>query len=824
MTKQPGKFFWWLKFWLVAVALCASYAGHAGVVQHSNSFLNLSQDADPLDESRNLNAKVITAGSKVYVLWLAEHKTSGKHSLWLRRSLDQGVTWQTPQKIAGTNDLSADYDATWQPMAAEGDNVYIAYTSGWGPSQVLLVRSADSGQTFQSPQILHDGNYYQFRGVYLTADTGKVAVMWAAVKDDAPRPGLVVSSSSNDGGKTFTRNELISVTSGSPDWNYRYTVVDSVRSGDYVYALTTSQVENWFSSQSSLYLWGSVDGGRTFKQPVRVNVKATNNGYYAPRMQDVDYAPHLAAQGAEVSVVWINTDNPGSFDGWSAPSLRVARSTDAGASLGTPVTLYTYSQGYSTGARAGLETIVRSGSTLHVTSTREGTGTFYWRSTDSGATWGNAVQISSGGWWQHIGIDPTDSQKIHFFNGSWFRSMDGGATVDGSVKVVNDFGGWTAPQAAMTSSGVPIYVGNNNSWDKRHVYARALAPAPAAGATNKALQLVTSGDYRRDQFWVAARPAMEFSSAMTVEYWIKLVDGNPNYVLQTFLGKKRRSGENSWELAGWNGDQVFSRLVTAGTGSSYYGDWLGAGGSSLPKNTWAHLAMTYNASAGADNWKLYVNGALKAKATLTGAIVSELMDSSLRVGNQGSTASTVLVDELRLWNKARTASEIKAYMGLALNGNESGLVGYWNFNDTLRDSSPSNNDAVPQFMETFVADAPALTGRAPSLTACATMLTTDLTLNIPCIKFQSTAGASYVQATLSADSRLGALAFGLVDAFVTTIPSSDTGCVAQLDAQLNLLIPCVQYANQVWWLKFKFVTSGANFGFGLIDLGQGTPP
>jgi hypothetical protein len=488
--------------------------------------------------------------------------------------------------------------------------------------------------------------------------------------------------------------------------------------------------------------------------------------------------------------------------------------------------LHTYTSGYSHGARPGLETIARAGNTLHITSTRSGSGTFYWRSTDGAATWPTtATQISTGGWWQHIGIDPRDAQRVHVFNGSWFRSLDGGASFDGGVTVVNNFGaGWASPHLAMTASGVPLYAGYINLWDNRHVYARALAPAPAAGSTNKALQLVTSGDFRRDQFWVASRPAMEFSNAMTVEYWIKLVDGNPNYVLQTFLGKKRRSGENSWELAGWNGDQVFSRLVTTGSGSSNYGDWLGAGGSSLPKNTWAHLAMTYNASGGADNWKLYVNGVLKAKATLTGAIVSELMDSSLRVGNQGNTASTVLFDELRLWNKARTASEIKAYMALALNGNESGLVGYWNFNDTLRDSSPSSNEAVPQFMESFVADAPALTGKAPALTACATLLTTDLTLNIPCIKFQNAAGTSYVQATLSADNRLGALAFGLVDAFAITTPTSDTACVAQLDANLNLVIPCVQYANQTWWLKFNFVTSGASFGFGVIDLGQGTPP
>jgi hypothetical protein len=822
MTRQPRRFFWCLNLWLVALALLLPLAGHAGVVQFSNTFLNLSQDADPQNGSMNVDPKVVTAGDKVYVLWSAASRSSSRYVIWLRRSVDGGATWLAPQELA-----EGGYYNTWQPLAAEGDNVYIAFGQGWVPSRLLLLRSGDAGQTFQAPSVLHEGNAYNFNGVHVTAaNQGKVAVLFATMREDSPRQRHVSSSSSTDAGRTFVRTDLINVDTGSASWLYKYSVVDAVRSGDNVYVLTISQVENWTTTQSYLDLWASSDGGRTFRTPARVTVRASDGKSYAPGVQDAGYTPHLAANGAEVSVVWINNDNPGGFDGGWAPSLRINRSTDAGVTLGTPVTLHTYPSGYSHGARPGLETITRAGNTLHISSTRSGSGTFYWRSTDAGATWPTtATQISTGGWWQHIGIDPRDAQRVHVFNGSWFRSLDGGASFDGGVTVVNNFGaGWASPHLAMTASGVPQYAGYINLWDNRHVYARALAPAQVAGSTNKALQLVTSGDFRRDQFWVAARPAMEFSTAMTVEYWIKLVDGNPNYVLQTFLGKKRRSGENSWELAGWNGDQVFSRLVTTGSGSSNYGDWLGAGGSSLPKNTWAHLAMTYNASAGADNWKLYVNGVLKAKSNLTGTIVSELMDSSLRVGNQGNTASTVLVDELRLWNKARTASEIKSYMALALNGNENGLVGYWNFNDTLRDSSPSGNEAVPQFMETFVADAPALTGKAPALTACATLLTTDLTLNIPCIKFQSAAGTSYVQATLSADSRLGALGFGLVDAFAITTPTSDTGCVAQLDANLNLVIPCVQYADQAWWLKLKFVTSGANFGFGVVDLGQGTPP
>ena len=54
------------------------------------------------------------------------------------------------------------------------------------------------------------------------------------------------------------------------------------------------------------------------------------------------------------------------------------------------------------------------------------------------------------------------------------------------------------------------------------------------------------------------------------------------------------------------------------------------------------------------------------------------------------------IDEVRIWNVGRTADQIAANMRKELVGNEAGLVGYWNFNDstvttTIRDGSPYDN-------------------------------------------------------------------------------------------------------------------------------------
>jgi hypothetical protein len=54
-----------------------------------------------------------------------------------------------------------------------------------------------------------------------------------------------------------------------------------------------------------------------------------------------------------------------------------------------------------------------------------------------------------------------------------------------------------------------------------------------------------------------------------------------------------------------------------------------------------------------------------------------------------------VLDEIRLWNVARSPEEIRAAMNTPLTGKEPGLVAYWDFdNDTAKDKSGHGNDGV----------------------------------------------------------------------------------------------------------------------------------
>ena len=66
-----------------------------------------------------------------------------------------------------------------------------------------------------------------------------------------------------------------------------------------------------------------------------------------------------------------------------------------------------------------------------------------------------------------------------------------------------------------------------------------------------------------------------------------------------------------------------------------------------------------------------------------------------------------LVDEVRVWNCARSQNDIKTCMSQKLSGSEAGLVGYWNFaNQDGTDSSPIHNNMQPQGTITYVPQGP----------------------------------------------------------------------------------------------------------------------
>nr|NCR45675.1 hypothetical protein [Microcystis aeruginosa SX13-01] len=116
-----------------------------------------------------------------------------------------------------------------------------------------------------------------------------------------------------------------------------------------------------------------------------------------------------------------------------------------------------------------------------------------------------------------------------------------------------------------------------------------------------------------------------------------------------------------------------------------------------PLNQWTHIAVTYDLGL----IKTYANGILVHTYNGSGTIGDFHLDQNdFRIGGRQNESQFFQgsIDDVRIWNKARTQAEIQADFNRELTGNESGLVGYWNFNsingNTVQDLSINQNNGT----------------------------------------------------------------------------------------------------------------------------------
>jgi concanavalin A-like lectin/glucanase superfamily protein len=200
---------------------------------------------------------------------------------------------------------------------------------------------------------------------------------------------------------------------------------------------------------------------------------------------------------------------------------------------------------------------------------------------------------------------------------------------------------------------------------------------------------------------VTARPsdALEVRRAMTLEAWIRpLPDPRPQAggVIAgkdgEFLLVRNPDGTLRWAL---NVRSPGFLLVDAGPAAT-------------PEGAWSHVALAYDGSI----VRVYVNGVRVSAWVISGPIVDASPPGDLfHIG--GSYAEEQigcfagLIDEVRLWNVARSGAAIAAGRYHRFTGSESGLVGYWSLEegsggvtiDAAR-GNPANLDNGTQWVRT----------------------------------------------------------------------------------------------------------------------------
>ncbi len=174
---------------------------------------------------------------------------------------------------------------------------------------------------------------------------------------------------------------------------------------------------------------------------------------------------------------------------------------------------------------------------------------------------------------------------------------------------------------------------------------------------------------------------------ITCEAWVKLESypGVAQGVVTRYNGTSgfefRIGSTGTVDIVGFNAGASNFRIVNSNQ--------------SIPLGEWVHIAGTLDMSGwtAATN-KIYINGVdVPALLTSSGSNPTAFIQAgNLQVGasNGGSFFDGKIAD-VRLWSDIRTETEIRDNMNQQLTGSETNLVGYWQLDGDLNDSTANAN-------------------------------------------------------------------------------------------------------------------------------------
>jgi len=173
----------------------------------------------------------------------------------------------------------------------------------------------------------------------------------------------------------------------------------------------------------------------------------------------------------------------------------------------------------------------------------------------------------------------------------------------------------------------------------------------------------------------------------TYEFWLRDFDGTTGAWRNVFRkGAGAVNNQRGPLLALRNADDGLHFSQSTGSGQQT-ANLVGG----FPVDEWAHVALELTGLTG--DMIIYLNGVEAARTS--GVNVTATPQDPVLVFTGGAHCA---LDDFRVWNYARSETEILEGMGQELAGDEDGLVGYWTFNEgtgtTASDTSPSQNHAT----------------------------------------------------------------------------------------------------------------------------------
>lgn len=209
---------------------------------------------------------------------------------------------------------------------------------------------------------------------------------------------------------------------------------------------------------------------------------------------------------------------------------------------------------------------------------------------------------------------------------------------------------------------------------------------------------------------VPTNPSLLFTNEVTVEAWINAdawTAVRQEGVIASTLNFSGAIGHEGYELR--VGDSIVQFEVGISGAFVSYEAWDINRSNTLNTGTWYHIAGTFDGT----EVKVMINGIPIDSTGIAGTIANSPLD--LQIGKQAQFPVGRFfdgqIDEVRIWNYARTPAQIQLGMNQILGGTEPGLAAYYRANDgpgsgVLTDSSPNGNNGTLMNLSPFNAWVP----------------------------------------------------------------------------------------------------------------------